>query len=48
MNEGYSETDWLTYNNFRYLCHINDIQMELFEDLRKYQDYSQPLTWIQG
>jgi hypothetical protein len=23
-------------------------QMELFEDLRKYQDYSQPLTWIQG
>ena len=36
MNEGYSETDWLTYNNFRYLCHINDIQMELFEEFQFY------------
>ena len=24
------------------------LQKELIEDLRKYQDYSQPLTWIQG
>ena len=36
MNEGYSETDWVTYNNFRYLCHINDIPMELFEEFQFY------------
>ena len=36
MNEGYSETDWLSYNNFRYLFHINDIPMELFEEFRFY------------
>jgi len=23
-------------------------QERLLDDLRKYQDYSQPLTWIQG
>ena len=36
MNEGYSETDWLTHNNFRYLCYINNIPMELFEEFRFY------------
>lgn len=36
MSEGHAETDWLTHNNFRYLCHINDIPMELFEEFQFY------------
>jgi hypothetical protein len=36
MNEGYSEIDWLTHNNFRYLCHKYDIPIELFEEFRFY------------
>jgi len=36
MNEGQAEIDWLTHNNFRYLCHINDIPMESFEEFRFY------------
>ena len=36
MSEGHAETDWLTHNNFRYLCNINDIPMESFEEFRFY------------
>ena len=36
MNEIHAETDWLTHNNFRYFCHINDIPMELFEEFQFY------------
>jgi hypothetical protein len=36
MSEGHAETDWLTHNNFKYLCHINDIPMESFEEFRFY------------
>jgi hypothetical protein len=36
MSEGHAKTDWLTHNNFRYLCHINDIPMESFEEFKFY------------
>lgn len=36
MSERHAETDWLTHNNFRYLCQINDIPMELFEEFQFY------------
>ena len=36
MSERHAETDWLTHNNFRYLCEINDIPMESFEEFRFY------------
>jgi hypothetical protein len=36
MSEGHAETDWLTHNNFRCLCDINDIPMESFEEFKFY------------
>jgi hypothetical protein len=36
MTEEQAKTNWITYNNFRYLCHINDIPMESFEEFQFY------------